>query len=425
MKAFIYFTILFIAPQLCAQATAEAVVIQWNDLALDTIRERNTAPPVAARNLAILHLAIFDAVNSIARTHESYAFAGHAPASASRSAAAAAAGYHALSALYPDPEDQAVFLAFYEAQLAMIPERPPKRMGLEAGRAAAGAILELREDDGSDQAGSFFGGTEPGEWRPTVSFGGEVLPALAPWWGSVTPFAMAAGDQFRPPAPPPLNTPEYAGEFNEVKELGRDHSASRTADQTEMALFWGYGPRTATPPGHWNEIAQAVAVSERLALEQNARLFALLNMALADAGISCWEGKYRFNYWRPITAIAEAHLDGNSGTFPETEWWPLLETPPFPEYTSGHSTFSGAAAAVLVQFFGTDHIPFSVGSDDLPGVRRSYGSFSEAAWESGLSRIYGGIHFMSANLNGLDAGAGIGEWTFALYLRPKGNRSRK
>jgi membrane-associated phospholipid phosphatase len=148
-------------------------------------------------------------------------------------------------------------------------------------------------------------------------------------------------------------------------------------------------------------------------------------MALADAGISCWDCKYLFNYWRPITAIAEADGDGNPSTLADPDWLPLLETPPFPEFTSGHSTFSGAAAAVLSQFFGKDDLPFSVGSDYLPEVMRSYGGFSEAAWESGLSRIYGGIHFMSANERGLEAGASIGAWTFSNYLRPKGNRSRR
>jgi hypothetical protein len=251
-----------------------------------------------------------------------------------------------------------------------------------------------------------------------------VRPALLPLWGWVTPFALAAPDQFRPPAPPALQSSQYAEELEHVKWWGRDQGSLRNDDQTEIALFWGYGPNTATPPGHWNELAQSAARAQRVTLEQNARLFALLNMALTDAGISCWECKYLFNFWRPITAIAEAHLDGNPDTLPDADWKPLLETPPFPEYTSGHSTFSGAAATVLALFFENDSVPFSLGSDDLPGVIRSYGSFSEAAWESGMSRIYGGIHYMSANLQGLDAGASIGEWTVTHYLRPKNNRAR-
>jgi hypothetical protein len=408
---------------LCATAWGD-VVLDWNQAALEAVRARNTPPPRVARDLAILHLAIHDAVNSIARTHESYAFTGHVPAAASRQAAAATAGYHALSALFPHPEDQAMFDTLYADQLSMIPDLPPKRMGIEAGMGAAAAILELRAHDGSDQAGEFAGGTEPGQWRPTISFGGVVRPALLPLWGFVTPFVLAVPDQFRPPAPPALQSSQYAEELEHVKWWGRDQGSLRNHDQTEIALFWGYGPGTATPPGHWNEVAQSAARAQRLTLEQNARLFALLNMALTDAGISCWECKYLFNFWRPITAIAEAHLDGNPDTLPDADWKPLLETPPFPEYTSGHSTFSGAAATVLALFFGNDNVPFSLGSDDLPGVTRNYGSFSEAAWESGMSRIYGGIHYMSANLHGLDAGASIGEWTVQHYLQPKKNRAR-
>ena len=272
---------------LCATAWGDAV-LDWNQAALEAVRARNIPPPRVARDLAILHLAIHDAVNSIARTHESYAFTGRVPAAASRPAAAATAGYHALIALFPHPEDQAMFATLYADQLSMIPDLPPKRMGMEAGMGAAAAILELRAHDGSDQAGAFAGGTEPGQWRPTLSFGGVVRPALLPLWGWVTPFGLAAPDQFRPPAPPPLQSSQDAEELEQVKWWGRDQGSLRNEDQTEIALFWGYGGGTATPPGHWNELAQSAAMAQQLTLEQNARLFALLNMALTDAGISCW-----------------------------------------------------------------------------------------------------------------------------------------
>ena len=166
-------------------------------------------------------------------------------------------------------------------------------------------------------------GTQPGEWRPTVSFGGIVRPALAPQWGSVTPFALPSGCLFRPPAPPALNTQQYAADVNMVKALGGTLSAARTADQTQIAQFWGYGPGTATPPGHWNQIAQVVAVSQGNTLEENARLFAMLNIALADAAIVSWDCKYVYNYWRPITAIQEADADGNPETTPDPSWTPL------------------------------------------------------------------------------------------------------
>jgi membrane-associated phospholipid phosphatase len=195
---------------------------------------------------------------------------------------------------------------------------------------------------------------------------------------------------------------------NFTKAYGSLTNSARSPEQTEIAQFWGYGPGSSTPPGHWNQIAIAVAQSRHLGIEQSARLFALVNVALADAAIVCWRCKYTEGYWRPITAIQLADQDGNPATDPDPTWAPLLPTPPFPEYTSGHSTFSGAAATALAGFFGTDRIAFTVGSDDLPGVFRRYRSFSEAAFESGISRLYGGIHFWSGNVQGLACGADIG-----------------
>ena len=402
---------------------AADVVTGWNEAALNAIRARNTPPPAASRNLAILHASIYDAVNGILRTHTPYFVTGHVPASASPEAAAAAAAHHVLVSLYPTL--QADFDTLYNQSLATIREGPQKDHGVAWGRFVAISILQWRSTDGSDKIVTYTPGTQPGEWRPTVSFGGIVRPALAPQWGSVTPFALPSGSQFRPPAPPALNTQQYAADVNMVKALGGTLSAVRTPEQTQIALFWGYGPGTATPPGHWNQIAQVVAASQGNTLEENARMFALLNIALADAAIVSWDCKYVYNYWRPITAIQEADTDGNPETTADPSWTPLLATPPFPEYTSGHSTFSGAAAVVLAHFFGTDHVPFTVGTDDLPGVYRSYQLFSEAAQESGLSRIYGGIHFMSANLYGLSTGAAVGNYVYTNLLLPKKNRSRE
>jgi hypothetical protein len=264
-----YFTRTTLVIALCGFSWAAQAhrVLEWNHAALEAIRARNTPPPAAARNLAIIHIAIHDAVNSISRTHEAFTFAGHVPAAASPEAAACAAGYHAISALYPHPDDQAAFLILYFAQLSGIPDLPPKQMGILAGQAAAAAIVQSRQNDGSDQAGEFAGGTEPGQWRPHISFGGRELPALLPAWGSVTPFGLMGPDQFRPPAPTPLSSEQYAREFNEVKLWGAKEGSSRDEDQTRIALFWGYGPGSATPPGHWNEIAHAVAQTEQLNLE--------------------------------------------------------------------------------------------------------------------------------------------------------------
>lgn len=383
------------------------VVIDWNSAALDAIRALSTSPPAASRNLAILHIAVYDAVNGIERRHQPYHVQDRAPSGANKEAAASAAARAVMNALYPTR--QAENDTLHAAVLGGIRNGQAKARGVQWGEQVAAAILALRSNDGSANTAPFPGSQEPGQWRPTESFGGIVRPALLPLWGLVTPFALTTGSQLRPPPPPALHTEQYAEEVNFVKAYGATNSAVRTRDETQIAQFWAYGAGTSTPPGHWNQIAQVVARSQRNSLGRNARMFALLNISLADAAISCWDCKYLYNYWRPITAIQLADTDGNPATEPDPAWKPLLFTPPFPEYTSGHSTFSGAGAAALAVFFGRDRIRFSVGSDDLPGVVRHYRSFSHAAEESGMSRIFGGIHFMSANVYGLESGANVGE----------------
>jgi hypothetical protein len=253
-------------------------------------------------------------------------------------------------------------------------------------------------------------------WVPTAP---AFAPALLPQWGGVTPFAMTHGAQFRPTTPPGLASSQWATEFNITKDLGRRDSTLRTPDETELARVWSDGARTATPPGHWNVIASDLARERGLATADNARLFALLNIALADAGIAAWDCKFVFNFWRPITAIHAADTDGNAATAADPTWEPLLVTPPFPECVSGHSTFSGAAAVVLGSFFGTDNVSFAATSEGAPGVTRHFSSFSSAANEAGMSRIYGGIHFMTANLEGLRCGQRLGAYVVENFLGPR------
>jgi hypothetical protein len=236
---------------------------------------------------------------------------------------------------------------------------------------------------------------------------------------------MSTDGHFRPPGPPALASAQYAADYNEIKALGAAVGSTRSSDQSEIALFWADGSGTETPPGHWNSIAQQVGVAQGNTLEDNARLFALLNLAMADAAICAWDAKYTFDFWRPVTAIRNGDLDGNPATEADPAWSSFIVTPPFPDYVSGHSTFSGAASAVLAMFYGTDHIAFTTGSDFLPGVTRSFVSFSSAAEEAAASRLYGGIHFRSANEDGLHAGQDIGAWAVTHFLQPKGNRSRK
>jgi membrane-associated phospholipid phosphatase len=215
-----------------------------------------------------------------------------------------------------------------------------------------------------------------------------------------------------------MNSEEFTAAFNYVKGIGAVDSTTRTPEQTQIALFWADGAGTATPPGHWNLIAQDVSKAQHNTLAEDARLFALLNIALADAGIVSWDAKYAFNFCRPITAIRNAGNDGNPSTTADADWTPLIATPPFPSYTSGHSTFSAAAAAVLAGFFGTDQVTFTSSGENPAASARTFTSFSQAAAEAGVSRIYGGIHWDFDNTAGLASGKAVGEYVISHVLRP-------
>ena len=396
-----------------AGAARADVILDWNDVLLNAIRVDKTPPPKASRAMAIVNVSIYDAVNGILGGFTPYHVTDPAPAGASAEAAAAAAAHRALGALYP--AQQATFDAAYAASLAAIPEGPAKITGVTWGEEVAAAILELRANDGS-------GATVP--WEPPVG-GGWWIPtppafaaSLLPNWPYVTPWAMTSGSQFRQPAPPSPNAADYTTAFREVKRLGRVDSTSRTADQTQIALFWADGAGTETPPGHWITIASGLSSQEGLSLRENARLFALLSITVADAAIVSWDIKYAYNNWRPVTGIQHADQDGNPDTEADPSWLPLIATPPFPSYSSGHSTFSGSSSRLLAHFFGTDDVAFSTVSDALPGVTRSFTSFSQAAEEAGQSRIYGGIHWQFDNTAGLASGRELADLVFFNFLTP-------
>jgi PAP2 superfamily/RTX calcium-binding nonapeptide repeat (4 copies) len=389
-------------------------VVSWNEILLDAIRSQTPPPPAAARAMAILHVAIFDAVNSITNRYVPYASFAPAHSMASLEAAVAAAAEHTLSSLFPAL--QSTFAAELAHSLSEVPDGIREDQGVAVGRAVASVILHRRSNDGSSNAIMYTPGTDPGEWRPTSP---AFAPALLPHWGNVSPWVMSSGSQFRAIAPPTLDSAEYAAAVNEVKSLGSAASTTRTADQSNIARIWAGGPGTATPPGQWNMIARELAESQNLDLPSSARLFARLNVALADAAISCWDTKYEFNLWRPITAIQNADADGNAATDKDPSFTSLLPTPPFPAYTSGHSTFSGAASAVLASTFGTDNLTFVLRSEVGGVADRTYNSLRAAAEEAGISRIYGGIHFSFDNTQALAAGRQIG----ALAATRFGNQS--
>ena len=412
------------------------VVLNWNASMLNVIRDWTafsddpypnrivpSQPPMAARNLAMVHAAMYDAVNAIERAHQPYRVDLIAPEGASPVAAAAAAAHRVASNLYRDPDERAVFDAALFESLAVVPDGPAKALGIELGYRVADAILAWRSSDGASSAAAYTPGIEPGDWNRTFP---AFLPPLLPQWPDVTPFAMTGPAQFRPAAPPALDSAEYAAAVDQVMQLGRFDSATRTAEQTEIARFWADGGGTFTPPGHWNQIAADVALAHGTTLADNARLFALLNIALADAGIASWDAKYAYNLWRPIDAIRRADLDGNEATVTDPVWMPLIITPPFPSYTSGHSSFSGAAEAVLSDFFGSD-VHFTSQSDghssfaqrpltERQVVTRHFVSFTQAAEEASHSRIYGGIHFDFDSTAGLAVGRAVGAYIAANFL---------
>jgi hypothetical protein len=279
-------------------------------------------------------------------------------------------------------------------------------------------MLALRAADRWDADSPHTGSMEPGKWRPTAP---RYQPGLAPQGGWLRPFALPDTAGFRPGPPPALTGPEYTEALAQVQSLGAADSSVRTPDETQIAQFWSDSPgATAGPPGKWNLIAQKLGERQHNTLAENARMFTLLNLSLADAGIVCWDTKYTYEFWRPVDAIHSADADSNPATAPDPNWAPLIGTPPFPEYVSGHSTFSGAASRLLSLFFGTDDIPFEIeaGFGVLPGVTRSFARLSDAAQEAGRSRIYGGIHFEFSNRTGLACGTRIADYIFENLARP-------
>jgi membrane-associated phospholipid phosphatase len=299
--------------------------------------------------------------------------------------------------------------------LAPLGDGDDVQKGLTLGRYVAKEVLVWRAEDGSDREVRFTPKRGPGEWEPTPP---AFARPLCPHWPTLTCFALRRGYQFRADGPPKLTDKTYTHAFDEVKSLGAKDSKARTAGQTEIALFWADGEGTVTPPGHWNRIAQGVSRDRRLSLEDNARLFALLNVAMADVGIACWDCKYHFRFWRPIQGIRAADADGNPDTAPDRDWEPLIATPPFPSYTSGHSSFSGAAATILAATFGSERVRFETTSDGLPGVTRRFTSFWGAAEEAGMSRVYGGIHWQFDNTDGLAGGRKVAEHVLEHCLKP-------
>lgn len=408
-------------------ATALNVIRAWTGLSNDPYQGRivPSQPPMVARNLAMIHIAMFDAANAIDSKFNSYLpNLPAAPSGASQISAAIGAAYEVSTALYRDADERSLWEAAFAESFQGLPDDEANAAGLAYGREVGRAVLALRANDGASSTALFPSGTEPGEWRRTYP---DYLPPLLPQWPNVKPFAVTSIEAIRPSAPPALDSAEYAQAVDQVMRLGALQNSERTEDQTAIALFWADGGGTATPPGHWNRIAADVSMVNQLPLVDATRMYALLNIAMADAGIASWDTKYAYGLWRPIDAIRQGDTDGNLSTLGQDDWLPLLKTPPFPTYTSGHSTFSGAAATVLNGIFG-ESVAFESTTDpqNAPSQRplayqyitkRQFSSFWQAAEEAGMSRIYGGIHFSFDNTAGLDLGSTVADAALML-LQP-------
>jgi len=397
---------LAVAPAALAQPDA---AIQWNRTALSLLRTKGAQPPTvhATRTLAIVHAAVYDAVNSVDRVGEPYLVRVHAPRRASAAAAADAAAHDTLVALFPSMA--ATIDSAEAAQLAEVHGRLKRAAGVRVGQAVARAILADRAGDGSSSTPPAIPpGTAPGAYRPDPpAFAAPVFTH----WPAVRPFVLRRGDQFRVGPPPPLSSPAYAAALNEVQSLGKSDSTTRTADQTQAAQFWA-----APIWNYWNEIAQTAALAHHDSLAQDAALFARLDLGFADGVIAFYDSKYHWLLWRPVTAIRLADTDGNPATVADPAWTPLAGTPADPSYPGAHSLISTIGADVLGATFG-DRFSFAVTSEVLPGVTRSFDRFSAAAVDAGLSRIYAGVHTRLDHVAGQRLGHDVAAYVLTHALR--------
>jgi hypothetical protein len=409
-------------------------VLDWNEMLFRAAVVGGTSALNMSRTSAIVQAAVFDAVNGIERRYTPIHVMPAGPGGASVDAAAAKAAYTALVQLYP--AQKVALDARLAVSLAAIGTRESQAAiagGAAWGETVANAILAWRSTDGFTPAPSpFVGGTVPGMWRPTPP---ALLSGVGAQYAYMTPWVINAPSQFRPAGPPSLTSTRYATEFNETRTMGRATSQTRTSDQTRFAWFWA----ASTGSFIWNTAARSLLVERergesgdgrgdaderrgdqaerRGSTLRNARLLAMLNLAMADAAIGCWEAKYTYVFWRPVTAIPLASADGNAATIEDASWAPLFATPSHPEYPSGHSCQSGAAAAVLAEQFG-ERTRFTVENDLMPGVTRSFRSFAAALEEVKNARVFAGIHFRAATEDGQALGANVAGYVIEHALTP-------
>jgi PAP2 superfamily len=401
-------------------AKADDSIAAWNEIAEKAVKTAGHPLPVTSVEFAVVHLAIYDAVESIDHRYEPYR-ALVPGASGSLSAAAAKAGHDALVGLFPG---QSGILDMAYANFLATNNLNPSDPGITVGAQAAAAILALRSNDGRFPANQvpFLGSTAIGQWRPTPSLlpgtPPSLAPGLTPWLASVTPFTMKNNAQFRVDPPPDLASEEWASEYEEVKTVGSLTSTTRTPEQTDIGYFWA-----DSGPLLWQNALRYISRNYLSDIGDSARMYALAEAALADAQIACWESKYFYNSWRPITAIRLGDQDDNPATEVDSEWKPLINTPNFPEYPSGHATISGAVSHALQLFFGTDELNFQITTTNPNAVEktRSFTRFSQAEDEVVNARVYVGIHYRGTDRVSRTQGLRVANWIFKNYFGPIGD----
>ncbi|HWW94151.1 MAG TPA: vanadium-dependent haloperoxidase [Vicinamibacteria bacterium] len=392
---------------LCTPGAARGDVLwDWTDAAMTAATGAKQLPFEQTRTMAILHVAMFDAVNAIERSYAPYRQPPVPASGASPEAAAAAAGHAVLTGLFP--EQRATWDVLLASSLSALPGGP-RQGGLDLGSRVGAVMVALRAQDGADAPNAYRPLTAPGSYVPTA------LP-VGSAWGEVTPWALRSGAQFRAGGPPDLKGATWAKDYDEVKALGEKRSATRTPQQTEVARFW-----SITGPASWLPVVRNLTATPGRSLVQNARLLALVSMATADSYIAVFDAKYHYQFWRPITAIRNGDLDGNDATAPDATWEPLIDTPLHPEYPCAHCINSGAAAAVLEAEFGAGELPaIRMTSAAVPGVTHQWTRIRDYAAEVSSARIWGGIHYRNSTEVGAAMGRQIGEWTLKTQLGPQG-----
>ncbi len=422
--------------------TAGNAAIEWNAIASTAIMSTAAQPPhVSVLSLAMVQGAVYDAVNAIDGGHKPYLVSPPADPGDSKPAAAATAAFRVLVGFVEGehsppltglvPAQRSALQLLYDQTLATVADGPAKSGGIAVGEAAAAAMLTARTGDGRGGTFTFTAGTDPGEWRlgPPQGPAGIVARDPAPWVGFVRPFLVPSVEMLRTDGPNALTSDAYTADYNEVKRLGSLTSTRRTPDQTAAAIFWQDNGIAI-----WNRVSRSLAETHGLDIVDSARLFAMANLAGADGAIGCWNNKAYWSFWRPITAIREAAGDGNPATVADPTWVPLFDptvpvsgaplvTPGFPDHPAGHTCVSGAIVRTLQSFFSTDRVPFTATSNKClpaPCPARGFDRFSDALKEIIDARVWGGIHFRTADVQGAVLGKKVAHYMDRHYFQPTG-----